>query len=145
LSTYSGPEAGNEVMVKAIDYTTKGDNDNIEVMVGGSTKKEIQKKYLTNVLVEGRELNEYGVYNSENDVNNNVKTKENEPSDEQGFIVKLADSVKHVIGSLTEIKGTVRDESKLSFDPLDVAIAELTSYVQSLEEEGEVIASATPN
>jgi len=132
-------------LVKATDYTTKGDNDEVEIMVGGSEKATILKKFLTNVLVEGRELNEYGVYNSENDVNNNVKTGENEPSDEQGFIMKLSDSVKHIIGTLEEVKTTVREESKVSFDSIDVAIAELSSYVKSLEDEGDIIASATPN
>jgi hypothetical protein len=133
-------------MVRATDYTTKGDDEDIEIMVGGADTTKIKKKYLTQVLVEKkRELNEYGVYNSENDVNNNVKTGENEPSDEQGFIMKLTDSVKHVIGSLEEIRATVRDESKVSFDSIDVAVAELRSYVQSLEEEGEIMASTSPN
>lgn len=125
-------------MIKAVDYTSGGDNDDIEVMIGGTKKAKVKKKFIEDVV----ELNEYGVYNSETDTKSNVKTGENEISDSQAFIDGLCDSVKHVIASLTEMKKTVEENSKLSFDSLDICVAELTTYCTSLEDEAANIGSA---
>jgi len=101
----------------------------------------VKKKYIEGV----EELKEYGVYNSETDLSANPKTKENKPDELTGFISKLTDSVKAIIGEIIELKKQVEDESNLSFDSLDVCVGELESYVKSLDQEGEVSTSATPS
>lgn len=124
-------------MIKAVDYTSKGDEDEIEIMIDGTRKSRVKKKHL--------ELNEVGVYNSENDIANNPKTGDNKPDELTGFLASLTDSVNGIIGELTELKKTVEENSKLSFDSLNVCIAELQSYVKSLDDESEVSASANVN
>lgn len=106
-------------------------------MIGGSKKIKVLKKY-----IEIPKLIEYGVYNSETDTQTNPKTGENKPDELTGFMSGLTDSVKQVISSLTELKETVEKNSKLSYDSLDICVAELQSYVQSLEiESAESVAS----
>ncbi len=122
--------AGKEVLVNALDYTSKGDEDKIEVMLPGNKKVFVTKKHIT-----GIELNEYGVYNSENDVNNNVKTKENVPSLEHKVVTSVIEKVKETIGSLGEIRKTVQNETSISFDSVDIAVHELSTYISNLEEE----------
>jgi hypothetical protein len=109
-------------------------------MVGGSKKIKVLKKF-----IEIPKLIEYGVYNSETDTQTNPKTKENKPDELTGFMAGLTDSVKHAISSLAELKETVEKNSKLSYDSLDICIAELQSYVQSLETESEESAQSNPN
>lgn len=128
-------------MLRAVDYTKGGDENEVAIRVEGSNLNSIKKKYLQDVIREGRELSEYGVYNSENDVNNNVKTSENEPSNTEAFLSTLIDAVSGTIGDLAEMKKTVEENSKLSFDSLDICIAELETYKKSLEEEANKIGS----
>lgn len=130
-------------MVNALDFTSKGDDQDVEVLIDGSQKIMIKKKLLTDVLVENVELNEYGVYNSENDINNNVKTKENEPSNTESFIHSLIDSTKTIVGTLAGVKETIEENSKLSFESINICIAELQTYIKSLEDEANNIGSAT--
>ena len=101
----------------------------------------VKKKYIEGV----EELKEYGVYNSETDLSANPKTGENKPDELTGFISKLTDSVKSIIGDMEELKKQVEDESNLSFDSLDVCIGELTSYLESLDQESDVSSSANPS
>lgn len=122
--------AGQEILVNALDYTSKGDNQDIEIMLPGNKKIYVPKKYITGV-----ELNEYGVYNSETDVNNNVKTKENVPSLENKIVASVIERVKETIGSLGEIRQSVEKETSISFDSIDIAVHELSTYISSLEEE----------
>ena len=144
--SYPGSEAGEEIMVKAEDYTSSGDNEEIEVMIGGNKKTKILKKHIVEVLIEGiQELNEVGVYNSQTDTNANPKTGENIPDEMTGFLSKLTDSIQNMVADLTEIKETVKEHSKISYDSLDVCIAELNSYVKSIQDEELVSSSATPN
>jgi len=124
-------------MIKAVDYTSKGDEDDIEIMIDGTRKSSVKKKHL--------ELNEVGVYNSENDIANNPKTGDNKPDELTGFLAGLTDSVNGIIGELEELKKTVEENSKLSFDSLNVCIAELQSYVKSLDDESEISVSANVN
>lgn len=142
---FSGPLAGEEVMVKAIDFTTKGDDEEVNILIGGTQSSKIKKKHLTKVLVEKQELNEYGVYNSETDIYSNPKTKENTPDELTGFLSKLESSIKSVIEEIEGIKQSVMDDSKLSYDSFDVCISELSSYLKSINDESEHSASANPN
>jgi len=141
VSKDSGSDlAGQTVMVKAVDYTSKGDEDMIEISVDNK-KEKIKKKYITDII----KLNEIGVYNTETDTNNNPKTKENIPDELTGFVENLIDSVNHVVASLSEIKKLVNENSSLSSEAIDKCVAELQSYSKSLSEESEVSASANAN
>ena len=128
-------------MLKAIDFTSGGDEDEVEVMVSGDKKFKVKKKYIAGV----QELKEYGVYNSETDIGANPKSGENKPDELTGFIAKLTDSVQGLIGDITELKNLVDENSSISFDSLDVCIGELQSYLKSLEQEAEVSGSASPS
>jgi hypothetical protein len=99
-------------------------------MIDGTQKTHIKKKHL--------KLNEVGVYNSENDITNNPKTGENKPDELTGFLAGLTDSVNGIIGELVELRKSVEENSSLSFDSLDVCVAELQSYVKSLDDESEI-------
>jgi hypothetical protein len=131
-------------MVKAIDYTSKGDDDDISILLGGTKSTKIKKKFLTNVLVEKRKLNEVGVYNSETDIKQNPKTDDNTPDELTGFLSSLRESIEHVLSSLNDIKSSVMDNSDLSYDSLDICMSELKSYLKSLSDESEVSASSNP-
>jgi hypothetical protein len=137
---FPGKGAGEEVLVKAIDFTGGGDEDEVTIMFGGSKKMKVLKKY-----VEIPKLIEYGVYNSETDTQSNPKTGENKPNLLTGFISGLSDSVKNIISDITELKKTVEENSELSYDSLDICVAELASYLKSLDDEADVSASANPN
>lgn len=130
--------------MKAVDYTSKGDEDLVDIIVDGS-KTQIKKKFIEDPKLSETELNEIGVYNSENDIAANPKTGENKPDELTGFVTKLTDSVNGIIGSLVELKAAVEENSKLSFDSLDVCIAELQSYVKSLDEEAEISSQTNAN
>jgi len=109
-------------------------------MVGGSNKIKVLKKY-----IEIPKLIEYGVYNSETDIKANPKSGENKPDELTGFISKLTDSVKSIIGDLKDLKKSVEENSKLSYDSIDICMSELQSYLQSLEVEAGESAAANPN
>lgn len=130
--------------MKAVDYTSKGEEELIDIIVDG-TKTQIQKKFIEDPKLSERELNEVGVYNSENDIFSNPKTGENKPDELTGFASKLIDSVNEIIGNLTELKTSVEENSKLSFDSLGVCIAELQSYVKSLDEELKLSSQSNAN
>jgi hypothetical protein len=51
------------------------------------------------------------------------------------------DAVTGTIGDLAEMRKTVEENSKLSFDTFDICIAELETYKKSLEEEANKIGS----
>lgn len=139
-NTYTDTQlASKPCLVKSIDYTSKGDADKIEIMIG-EQKFMIEKKFVTDV-----KLNETGVYNSETDKENNPKTGENKPDELTGMVSKLIDSVAGVIGSLEDIKDMVEENSSLSYTALETCIAELQSYVKSLEDESDVSAQASAN
>jgi hypothetical protein len=149
---YNGPEAGASIMFSAEDYTSKGDDDMIDIVIDGKKsqmkKRDIEDPRLStakDVTESRKNLDEVGVYNSENDIAANPKTKENKPDELTGFVSQLTDSVNGIIGDLTELKKTVEENSELSFDSLDVCIAELQSYVKSLDEESEVSSQSNPN
>lgn len=149
---YNGSEAGASIMFSAEDYTSSGDDDMIEIVINGKKsqmkKRDIEDPRLStakDVTESRKNLDEVGVYNSENDIAANPKTKENKPDELTGFVSQLTDSVNGIIGDLTELKTTVEENSELSFDSLLVCIAELQSYVKSLDEESEVSSQSNPN
>jgi len=137
---FPGAGAGEEVLVKAVEFTSGGDQDEVAIMLGGSKKFKVLKKY-----IEIPKLIEYGVYNSETDTQTNPKTGENKPDQLTGFVSGLSDSVKGIISDIAELKKTVEENSELSFDSLDICVSELTAYLKSLDVETEVSASGTPN
>ena len=126
-------------MIKALDFTSKGDNEEVDVM-HGDTRLKIKKN-----LVEPTELFETGVYNSETDVNSNPKTGENTPDKVGAVIDRLTERITEIVTSLEELQLFVKDNSALSHDSLDKCISELSSYVKALEDETKEGASAIIN
>jgi len=106
----------------------------------GTDEYMVDKKFVIDV-----KLNETGVYNSETDKENNPKTGENKPDELTGMVSKLMDSVAGVIGSLEDIKDMVEENSSLSYTALETCIAELQSYVKSLQDESDISAQASVN
>jgi len=127
-------------MIKALDFTKKGDDDNITILYGGGKEIEVKKKF-----VEPTELFETGVYNSETDTNTNPKTDENKPDAVGAVVDRLSERLKEITSSLEEMRLFVKDNSSLSHDSLDKCINELGSYLKSLEEEVKNGASAIVN
>ena len=146
---YSGPEAKASIMFSAEDYTSKGDDDMVAVIINGKKsqmkKRDIEDPRLSAAKDVTENLDEVGVYNSENDIAANPKTKENKPDELTGFVSQLTDSVNAIISDLTELKMTVEENSELSFDSLSVCIAELQSYAKSLGEEADISSQSNPN
>jgi hypothetical protein len=135
----AGEYAGKIVQIYALDFTKKGENENIKVKVDGKTA-EIKKSAL-----EPTELFEYGVYNSETDTTNNPKTDENKPDVVGAVISRLSERLKEITSSLDELRLFVKDNSSLSHDSLDTCIQELGLYLKGLEEEGKKVTSDTIN
>lgn len=127
-------------MIKALDFTKKGDEDVITILYGGSKEIQVKKKF-----VEPTELFETGVYNSETDTNTNPKTDENKPDAVGAVVDRLSERLKEITHSLEEMRLFVKDNSSLSHDSLDKCINELGTYLKSLEEEVKSGASAIVN
>ena len=99
-------------------------------MVSGSKKIKVLKKF-----IEVPKLIEYGVYNSETDINTNPKTGENKPDDLNAVVDRLTERLKEITHSLAEMRLFIKDNSSLSHVSLDKCITELGSYLKSLEDE----------
>jgi hypothetical protein len=127
---YTGPGAGEEIMIKALDFTSKGDDEDVTILYGGSKEIQVKKKFL-----EPTELFETGVYNSETDTNINPKTDENKPDAVGAVVDRLSERLKEITSSLEEMRVFVKDNSSLSHDSLDKCINELGSYLKNLEDE----------
>ena len=117
-------------MIKALDFTKKGDEDNILILHNDGKTIQVKKKF-----VEPTELFEIGVYNSEMEVIANPKTDENKPDAVGAVINRLSERLKEITHSLEEMRLFVKDNSSLSHDSLDKCINELSSYLKSLDEE----------
>jgi hypothetical protein len=128
-----------EIMINALDFTKGGDEDSIEI-IHGDTKLKVKKAFIVPT-----ELFEAGVYNSEIDVNNNPKTGENTPDAVGAVIDRLTERIKEIVSTLEELQLFVKDNSALSHESLDKCIAELNTYVKSLETETEEGASTIIN
>lgn len=127
-------------MIKALDFTKKGEDEDIDILYAGGKAMTIKKKFL-----EPTELFEYGVYNSETDANSNPKTGENKPDMAGAVVTRVTERLKEIAHSLDELRVFIKDNSALSHDSLDKCISEITSYVKSLDNENQEAASAIVN
>lgn len=118
-------------MINALDFTKGGDEDSIEIL-HGDTKLKVKKAFIVPV-----ELFETGVYNSEIDATNNPKTGENTPDKVGAVIDRLTERIKEIVSHLEELQLFVKDNSALSHESIDKCMAELNTYVKSLESEAE--------
>jgi hypothetical protein len=130
-----GVPAGTTVQIKALDYTSKADGDNIDIILPNKKLAQVKKKDV--------KLFEAGVYNSETDMKNNPKTKENQPDEVTGKLDTVLDGVENLLAELTELKTIVDSDTKFSSDTLEKCIAELNTYKKSLSEEKTLSNSAT--
>jgi len=127
-------------MIKALDFTSKGDNDDVTITYDGGKQAKVKKKFLAPA-----ELFETGVYNSETDTNTNPKTGENAPDKTGAVIDRLSERLKEIVNSLDELRLFVKDNSSISHETLDSCITDLTAYVQGLDEEGKETSTGTIN
>lgn len=133
-------------MMKALDFTSRGVNDDVEILYGGGKKTFIKKKYLNPLEVfEQKNLFETGVYNSETDIHANVKTSENKPSKTNGVLAAISDKVTEILYGLDDLRIFIKDNSEISHDVVDKAIADFKSYLTSLDSESKVVASGSAN
>lgn len=116
-------------MIKAIDFTSGSDDDEVEIMHGDTHLK------LKKILLEPVELFETGVYNSEIDATTNPKTGENTPDKIGAVVNRLTERIKEIVSSLEELQLFVKDNSALSHESIDKCISELNSYTTALDGE----------
>ncbi len=126
-----GLRAGENVMMKALDYTSKSAEDQVVIKVNGKTTT-IKKNFL-----QPLELFETGVYNSETDLHSNPKTSENKPDKNSSLFSSISDKSAEILYGLKELRTFVKDNSKLSHEVFDRAISDIESYISSLESESE--------
>lgn len=133
-------------MMKALDYTSRGDNDNVEILYGGGKQIMIKKKFLVPLEVfENKNLSETGVYNSETDIHANAKTSENKPDKTNGVLAAVADKVTEILYGLEDLRTFIKDNSQISHDAVDKSIEDFKSFLTSLDSESEVAASGSVN
>jgi hypothetical protein len=126
-------------MIKAIEFTKGGDEDDVTVQYKGQSLK-LKKKF-----IEPTELFETGVYNSQTDTENNPKTGENTPDAVQAVIDRVSERIKEIISTLDELRLFVKDNSNLSHESIDSSITELSTYIKSMEDEGKQASSGSVN
>jgi hypothetical protein len=90
---------------------------------------------MTVAVEEKKELNEYGVYNSETDINNNPKSGENKPGELVSFFGKVIERLNGIKDQLSEVKDMIKDNDSISPKSVESCIAEIETYVKSLEDE----------
>ena len=117
------------VQVKALDYTSKADGEQIDILLPNDKLVSIKK--------DDVKLFEAGVYNSETDIKNNPKTKENKPDEATGRMESVLSGLENQIVELTELKKMIDEETSLSSETIETCIAELTTYKASLSKEKE--------
>jgi hypothetical protein len=99
-------------MMKAIDYTSRGDNEDVEILYVGGKKTRIKKRFLEPLEVfENKNLSETGVYNSETDIHANPKTGENKPDKNTGLLAAIADKVTEILYGLDDLRTFIKDNS----------------------------------
>jgi len=131
-----GTPAGTKVQIKALDYTSKSDDELIDII--------LPNKRLASVKKSDVKLFEAGVYNSETDINNNPKTDENTPDNVTGKMDDFLFHVESAIGQLQELKSMIEETSSISADSIKTCIAELTTYRNNLEKEKNLSKAASP-
>ena len=95
-----------QIMVRALDYTSRGENDDVEILTGSGKSLIVKKKDV--------ELLETGVYNDQKDSENNPKTGENKSTPEVVVLNKIQDITKDVIGQISELRNFIKKETNLS-------------------------------
>jgi hypothetical protein len=130
-----GVPAGTDVQIKALDYTSKSDDDQIDVILPDNKLAQVKKAVV--------KLFEAGVYNSEKDIKNNPKTKENKPDEISGKLDTVLDGVENALAEISELKTFIDSNTKFSSDTLEKCIAELKMYKKTLTEEKTLSNSAT--
>jgi len=136
----------DEVKMKALDFTSRGNNDNVEIIYGAGKKKLIKKKYLQPIdVLERKNLYETGVYNSETDVKSNPKTSENKPDKSSGLLAAIGDKAGEILYGLEDLKTFIQDNSNISHDFIDNTISDFKSFLTSIEKESEISASGSAN
>ena len=115
-----------QIMVRALDYTSRGENDDVEILTGSGKSLIVKKKDV--------ELLETGVYNDQKDSENNPKTGENKSTPEVVVLNKIQDITKDVIGQISELRNFIKKETNLSIDALESSLSELENYSQSLQD-----------
>lgn len=123
------------VQVKALDYTSKADGEQIDILLPNDKLASIKK--------DDVKLFEAGVYNSETDIKNNPKTKENKPDETTGRMEAVLSGIENQIAELTDLKQMIDSETSLSSETIETCIAELTTYKASLTAEKDQSAGAT--
>lgn len=131
-----GVSAGTEVQIKALDYTSKSDSENVNIVLPNKKMATVKKSSI--------KLFEAGVYNSETDIKNNPKTDENKPDEVTAKLDNVLLEIESVIAHLQELKITIDEGSALSSKAIDSCILELTSYKESLKTEKEISNTASP-
>lgn len=132
--------------MKALDFTSRGNNDNVEIIYGAGKKKLIKKKYLQPIdVLERKNLYETGVYNSETDVKSNPKTSENKPDKSSGLLAAIGDKAGEILYGLEDLKTFIQDNSNISHDFIDNTISDFKSFLTSIEKESEISASGSAN
>jgi len=125
--TIPGYPTNTKVQLKALDYTSKGDEDQIEVILPNGKPASVKKADV--------KLFEAGVYNSQTDMEKNPKTGENKPDNVTGNIEMALDGIENAIANLAELKVSIEDSTSFSAETIDKCIAELTSYKTHLNQE----------
>ena len=125
------------IEVKALDYTTLGMDDEIQILANGGKSFLVKKKYV--------KLLEYGVYNSEMDIMNRVGTEENKPDQVAGVLDKISARTQEILADIIELKKNVEEGSNLSTDSYSTCIAELESFIQVLKDQADMISAESVN
>lgn len=68
----------------------------------------------------------------------NPKTDENIPDKLASFIGEITERLVGVVDQLKEIQEMFKDNDNLSSEPINSSVAELESYIKSLEEEANI-------
>lgn len=95
-----------------------------------SIKESLKKKL---------EINEWGVYNSEDDLKNKVKTKENVPEKFNKLIDMVISKVGTIYDELKGLESHLKTETNLSFDSITICISELQAYINALKNENNIV------
>ena len=143
---YSGPAKGQDIMIRAVDYTKGGENDEVEVVYSGDKITKVPKKFIEPIdILERKNLYETGVYNSEMDIHSNPKTSDNKPDKTIGVLSAIADKVTEILYGLKDLRTFIQDNSQLSHKICDRTIDEFESYLSALDSESKVSASGSVN
>lgn len=130
-----GYPKNTEIQVKALDYTSKSDSDNLDII--------LPNKKLASVKKADVKLFEAGVYNSETDIKNNPKTDENKPERLSGQLDVVIDGIENALTTLEEVKTYIETDTTFSSELLNTCLTNLKTYKKTLSQEKETSSSVT--